>query len=161
MNRVFFIAVIFTSSFLLPFSVTCIFVSRGKMDVEAWSDCQWFWEGLVMFGIILLNLFHWVFWVFFFNKIFPAAKMSFRNADIPEAAFLFLFSGLVWFWCFLFVWLVFVEFLLSCLFVCWFGWGFFAVAKIELIFFQDYFICFWSLIDEKIFFDGCIYCAYN
>lgn len=41
----FLISVIFTSGFLLPFSVTCIFVLCDKMDVEAWNDCQWFCKG--------------------------------------------------------------------------------------------------------------------
>lgn len=61
MNRVLFYTSYLHLNCLLPFSVTRIFVLCDKMDVEAWSDCQWFCEGLVMFGIILLNLFHWFF----------------------------------------------------------------------------------------------------
>lgn len=64
----FFIPVIFTSNSLLPFSVTSIFVLCDKMDVEAWSDCQWFCERLVIFGITLLNLFHGSFFIKSFQQ---------------------------------------------------------------------------------------------
>lgn len=69
----------------------------------------------------------------FFYKIFPAAKMSFRNVDRYQKEH------------FSFPW----AFFFSC-----------GKNRVDF-FFQDCFICFLSLIDENIFFDGCIYCAYN
>lgn len=93
MNRVFFIQVIFTSNFLLRSYL--YFCLCDKIDVEAWSDCQWFCKGPVTFGIILLNFFHW-FVCLFFYKIFPAAKMSFRNVYRHQKKH-FSFFSLGWF----------------------------------------------------------------
>lgn len=79
-----FIPVIFTSivSFpsLLPAFLFCVI--------------KWMWKpGVTVSGFAkgwsCLELFCWIYFTGFFYKIFPVAKMFFRNVDIPEAAFLF------------------------------------------------------------------------
>lgn len=123
-----FIPVIFTSivSFpsLLPAFLFCVI--------------KWMWKpGVTVSGFAkgwsCLELFCWIYFTGFFYKIFPVAKMFFRNVDRYQKQH---FS---------------------------FPWAFFfPCGKNGVDFFSKTVSCdSWSLIDEKIFFDGCIYCAYN
>lgn len=75
----------FISNLLLPSCVTCIFVLFDNMDAEACSDRQWFCKGLTVLGVILLNLFNWI-----FLSDFSSSQDVFQKCrQIPEAAFLY------------------------------------------------------------------------